>query len=203
MISFVNSVDEYCSSHTIGQCQLRKDSIKALEDEESARIDTLNAIFQKGIDIHFHYDPCQDAQSDCSNFFNETSMEYITDPAEILAIQNKNDEIRNNYTKTAPEKEQNRNFLKSQAIIPGTHNLEKYIPKFKKENVTRLKGVIPDDVIDKAIADDEAKKARIAANAAAIDAPASPDAAATPDAAAAAPEAAAAPDAAAGAKDEL
>lgn len=203
MISFVNSVDEYCSSHTIGQCQLRKDSIKALEDEESARIDTLNAIFQKGVDIHFHYDPCQDAQSDCSQFFNETTMEYITDPAEILAIQNKNDELRNNYTKTASKKEQNRNFHKSMSTIPGTHNLEKYIPKFKKENVTRLKGVVPDEVIDKAIAEDEAAEARKAANAAAIEAPASPDAAATPDAAAAAPEAAAAPDAAADAKDEL
>lgn len=74
-------------------------------------------------------------------------MEYITDPDVILAIQNKNDEVRNNYTKTASKKEQNRNLLRSMAIIPGTHNLEKYIPKFKKENVTRLKGVTPDEVI--------------------------------------------------------
>jgi len=86
MEPFVNGVDEYCSSHTKGQCQDRKDAIQKLIDEESSRIDTLNAIYDKGVQIHHHYDPCTDAQSDCAQYFNETTMEYITDPAEILAI---------------------------------------------------------------------------------------------------------------------
>jgi len=49
METFVNGVDEYCSSHTKGQCQERKDAIQKLIDEESSRIDTLNAIYDKGV----------------------------------------------------------------------------------------------------------------------------------------------------------
>ena len=94
MEPFVNGVDEYCSSHTKGQCQERKDGIQKIKDEESARNETLNAILQKGIDSQNQYDPCEDIQSDCAKFFNETTMEYITDPDEILALKKKNDEIR-------------------------------------------------------------------------------------------------------------
>lgn len=82
-----------------------------------------------------------------------------------------------------------------QATIPGTHNLEKLIPKFKKENGDRIKGIVPVELIDAEIAKHEARQAEIeAAKKAAL-----PDAAAaSPDDAAAAPNAAAA-----GAKDEL